>query len=269
MTSRAMLAMAVFLAAGEALAAPTTQECIGASESSIRLRREQKLLRAREQSMICADAACPAEIRTECSQKVVELSTAIPTLVLSATSASGNDIVDVHVMLDGKPFMERLDGRSVQLDPGAHVFRFEAAGQAPVEKTIVLREGEHDRRKVIRFESLASSSGARDPGRRTAGLVVGSIGIAGLGLGIVATAVAASLSSSSKTECPQPQDGPCSDYAQSQKDYEAARVWAHVAEVGFVGGGVFLAVGGIVFFTAPWVTPGKTTGLGVDFGARF
>ena len=40
----------------------------------------------------------------------------------------------------------KLDGKAIDVDPAPHVFRFEAVGQAPVEKTLVIVEGEEPSR---------------------------------------------------------------------------------------------------------------------------
>jgi hypothetical protein len=268
MKVRSFAAAAIVLVAGEALAAPSATECISANESSIRLRKEKKLLEAREKSAVCADAACPAEIRDECSQKLIETTAAIPTLVLSAKDASGNDLVAVRVTMDGVSFVDRLDGTAVPVNPGPHVFRFETAGQA-IDKTIVLREGDRDRHAAIRFGVATTEGSVRDPGRRTAGIVVGAAGVVGLGFGVVAAIVAAGLSKSSQNECKLATACDGSAYAHAQRDYNAAVTWSHVSEAGFAVGGVALVVGGILFFTAPYVTPGKTTGFGLDVGGRF
>ena len=53
--------------------------------------------------------------------------------------------------MDGQPIAERLEGTALSIDPGAHTFTFETAGQANIEKQFVVHEGEKDRRERIVF----------------------------------------------------------------------------------------------------------------------
>ena len=65
--------------------------CIAASESEVGLRRQLKLQESLKQLVICASPACPGVIRAECSRRLAEVNTAMPTVVLGATDAAGND----------------------------------------------------------------------------------------------------------------------------------------------------------------------------------
>lgn len=264
----ASLSLATF--ATSARAAPSARECIAANESSIQLRKAKHLREAREQLLICAEPSCPADIRTECARDVSEVTAAIPSLVISAQDAAGNDLVAVKVSMDGKPLAQRLDGSAIPLDPGPHDLELEAAGQPRViKKTIVLREGEKDRRELFRFEPehVATPEKVRDPGRRTLGLVTGVVGALGLGVGVASGIVAAVLWSNSKSEC---STSTCSTtaYERALADHNSAEDWANVSTASFIAGGVVLAVGGVLFFTAPWVVPGKSTSAGLAFGFR-
>ena len=137
------------LAATAHAADPTTADCLGASEASVKLRSENKLRDARAQLLTCAAASCPADIRAECSRRVEQVNAQIPTIVFEAKDGAGNDLTAVKVTMDGKPLAERLEGTAISLDPGEHKFVFEVAGQAPITKTIVLRVGEKERRERI------------------------------------------------------------------------------------------------------------------------
>jgi hypothetical protein len=46
------------------------------------------------------------------------------------------------VKLDGAPFADRIDGKAVAVEPGPHTFAFEAEGVAPVERAVLVREGD-------------------------------------------------------------------------------------------------------------------------------
>ena len=82
----------------------------------------------------------------------------LPSMVLRATDAAGNDLAGVTVTLDGVALPTGLNGRAVPADPGTHTLRFEAAGRPPVDKTVLLAEGEKDRRvSVVIGEASAAA----------------------------------------------------------------------------------------------------------------
>ncbi len=174
-----LIASAVALIAPEVHAAdPTMADCLGASESSLKLRKDHHLREARQQLLVCAALTCPAEVRAECGRRVDALNAAIPTLVFEAKDAAGNDLSEVKVTMDGKPLADRLEGTAISLDPGSHQFHFEAAGFAAVDKSYVLREGEKDRRERVRLGGAGASTGAG-----AAGSGVGAAGGGGAGAG--------------------------------------------------------------------------------------
>jgi hypothetical protein len=74
-----------------------------------------------------------------------EVDAAIPSVVLRAKDARGEDAVEVKVLCDGAEFATQLDGKARPLNPGAHTFRFELEGIAPFERKVVVAEGEKNR----------------------------------------------------------------------------------------------------------------------------
>jgi hypothetical protein len=141
------------LAAGTATASPAAdrRQCAAAYEQGQRLRRQGQLREARAQLNLCARDVCNRVIQQDCVQWVGELDRAIPTLVLRAQDADGKDVSEVQVSMDGNPLVERLDGRSVEVDPGAHAFRFESAGLVAQEMRAVIGEGEKTRELLVRM----------------------------------------------------------------------------------------------------------------------
>jgi hypothetical protein len=128
---------------------PTTADCLSASEASLKLRGEHKLREARGQLLVCASASCPADVRNECVRRVDPVNAAIPTIIFEAKDAAGNDMTAVKVTMDGQPLADRLEGSAISLDPGTHTFRFEVAGQPPMEKILVIYEAVKDRHEPI------------------------------------------------------------------------------------------------------------------------
>jgi hypothetical protein len=178
-------------------AASDTSECIAASEAAQSLRDQRALLAARERLVVCSREICPTPIRVDCVQQLAYVDASMPSLVLLARDARGEDEPNVRVLRDGAPFAEQLDGRALPVDPGPHTFRFESAGAPPFERRIVVAEGEKNRLVVITLEpsppvaaaipasaatgpSSAPSPAAKPAtsGLRTAGWIVGGAGLA-------------------------------------------------------------------------------------------
>jgi hypothetical protein len=187
----AIVGLAVYATAHNARA-DDTSECIAASEAGQSLRDQHALVEARDKLAMCGREVCPAPVRVDCIQLRAQVEAAIPSLVLRARDARGEDASQVKVFCDGAPFATQLDGKSLAVDPGPHTFRFEAAGLPPVERRIVVGEGEKNRLIVTEMAPLARANAparlsfpaaaTRERGARAGllvpGVVVGGIGVA-------------------------------------------------------------------------------------------
>lgn len=145
--NRTTLAAAAVLGAA-ALIAPraSAQEasadkiaCVAALDAAQSLHAAHKLKEARASFVACSSESCPGVVREDCARSLLDLDGAMPSVVLSAT-VDGHDAIDARVTLDGESLPGALDGRSLAVDPGAHVARFERAGSAPVEVKFIARE---------------------------------------------------------------------------------------------------------------------------------
>ncbi|MCW5832063.1 MAG: hypothetical protein KIS78_06380 [Labilithrix sp.] len=125
--------------------ADTKQECLSSYVEAQRTRRLGKLRAAREAATSCSRVECPDAIRGDCVAWSRELETSVPTVVVSVVAPDGSERADARVLLDGEEIATKLDGRAIEVDPGEHVFRVELEGAPPIEQTIVIRQGEHDR----------------------------------------------------------------------------------------------------------------------------
>jgi hypothetical protein len=132
---------------------PTTADCLNANERALAYRRSHKLRDARAQFLVCAAGTCPADVRNECSRRVVEVNAAIPTIVFEAKDAAGSDLSAVKVSMDGQPLADTLEGIPISLDPGAHQFVFETANNSPIQRSFVISEGQKGRREQVVFGS--------------------------------------------------------------------------------------------------------------------
>jgi hypothetical protein len=147
---------AVLLATATASADVTKAQCIQANTQAQSLRRAGKFAQARDELRTCADPTCPALVQGDCTTRLDELNKVQPTIVFIAKDASGADVGSVTVTVDGQPLTDKLNGTAVAIDPGQHVFTFTATGRPPVTRTLILAEGDKDRREVISLEGGAT-----------------------------------------------------------------------------------------------------------------
>ncbi len=245
---------------------PSISDCLMAAEGSLKLRAEHKLRLTRTQLAVCSSPSCPAEVRQECMHRIDEVNAASPSIVLAVKDRAGHDLSAVRVTVDGQLATEHIDGSSMQIDPGPHEFTFEAPGAPPLTDTVILHEGEKERRETVTLAlgsapppGATAATADTTPGgdaakpaangktQRVAGIVVGAVGIAGLGVGGIFGVLGSSSWSTAKRECPTATG--CSPQAMS--DRSSAVTSATISTVGFIAGGVLLAGGLTLFFTAP------------------
>lgn len=139
----------LLLLASTASSAPKTDpaiaakkaECVAALDKAQASKASRKLVDARTNYVTCSHEACPDMIREDCSKGLREVDESIPSITLAAT-IDGKDAPDAKVSVDGEAIDGGLDGRSIPLDPGSHVVRFERPGSPPQEQKIVAREGQ-------------------------------------------------------------------------------------------------------------------------------
>jgi hypothetical protein len=124
--------------------------CLDATVEGQELRDRGSYLHARERFIACAGEQCPGEVRKSCVGWLEDTDKLVPTVVFAA-SALGRDVTDMRVTVDGARVADRVDGKPVALDPGEHRFRFERAGEQPIEQFLVLRAGEKERLVSVRF----------------------------------------------------------------------------------------------------------------------
>jgi hypothetical protein len=180
-------AFAVAAASSRAAAEDQTPRCISEHEQSQALRRAGKLREARTTLLRCASQECPALVRADCGTWVGEVEASLPSVVIAARdAATGLDVVDARVLIDGEPAAERLDVKAVQVDPGVHTVRVIRVGSPPLERQVVMREGERNRLVSFVFGSAPATSPAPAAAlegtarSRTLPLVFGGIGALGL-----------------------------------------------------------------------------------------
>jgi hypothetical protein len=272
------ISCATFVTVSPALADPAPRECASASEDALKLRKQERFGAAKERLLVCTAASCPAEIRDECGRRLGELTAAMPSVVFDVKDAQGGDLTAVRVSVDGVLLVDHVGAGAVEVDPGQHTFRFEAAGQT-IDKQALIREGEKSRPIQVSFgtspqagaapgadasppppsasSTTATPAAAADAGRATspsswqkpAAVVIAGLGVVGIGVGTAFGLQAFSKWSDAKNACTSAACTLPGSSAESLKS-DATNA-ATVSTVLFGVGAAALVTGAVLWFTAP------------------
>ena len=252
--------------------ADVKQECNAAYDDTQALRKNGKLVAARERAVACSLAEC-TYAKKDCIQWLAEIDASMPTVVFTAEDTQGADTAAVRVVVDGKPLVERLDGKALPLDPGEHTIRFEMAGADAIEQKALIREGDKNRRIGVAFKKAAApaapatlpsqpppdpSSGdpyepaaASSGGAPTWAWVTGGLGLVSAGVGVGFVVAQSSGQGEIDDHCaktpPEPGYDPASCVnLQSSNNVKQGLAWA------FTGAGIVaLGVAVVAIVTAP------------------
>jgi hypothetical protein len=263
-------------------AEPTTLECITAYEDSVPLRKNHQLKAARAKLLICSSETCPADVRTECIARVLEVDASMPTVVFEAKDGAGAIVFAVKVKMDGELLAERLRGSALPIDPGEHTFTFEVAERPTVEKLLMFFEGEKLRRERVEFEAIAAPTPAspapvtlvkaetaeqpprpaakRDLGKTKGAAIALGVGVAATGVGVAYGFIAMSRRDEASSICPSA----CPEM-KGVKEWNDARSAGNIATGAFIIGAAGLATGVVVWLLAkpaPDGAPGTQISLG-------
>lgn len=245
--------------------------CLDAVAKGQQLRDSHKLVEARDQLRICAASACPAAVQSDCAGWLESVEKALPSVVAAAKTTAGAELVDVQVTVDGRPFATKLDGQAIPIDPGLHVFHFEAANHSKADQRVVLGEGQQNLRVAVTLESPVQAPPppqpnpppareSQSPGlgtQKVLALVAGGVGVVGLGLGTVFGVLALSKRSDAEKVCPG-ASCPTSDGVTKWSD---ATSTANISSAALIVGAL-----GVVGGTALWLTAPSASRPQVGFG---
>jgi hypothetical protein len=189
---------------------------------------------------------------------------------------------DKTAALDAPGLRTNVDGAEIQaselaVDPGTHVIQLEASGYESVvlralapptgRSTVVfpamkkiansaLPNPKEPEPKVLKSERKGLSSAP--------GIIVGSIGLAGIGLGVVSGLVASSALSDAQAACPTYPNNCSQDAAEPNS---RAQTFSTVSTISLIAGGVLLAGGATLFALS--LGSGKVTAAPTTSGAVF
>jgi hypothetical protein len=148
--------MALALLTAATARADVKESCIEAHAHSQKLRRAGELRGAQTQLLACASEECPEVVRNECAQWYAEVTAQLPAVVVEARDAAGRPTADVRVYVDGTLLADRLSGTPLPVDPGEHLFRFEAADGTQREQRVVIVLGKKNHRLHVDFAPVSA-----------------------------------------------------------------------------------------------------------------
>jgi hypothetical protein len=157
------------------MAEEPTKNCISAYEEGQVAQQKGQLGRARTLFLSCVDKSCSELLRKDCNQWMEQVLAAMPTLVIVARDPKGADVVGLRVSVDGEPMAGWTDGTPLEIDPGEHRLRLEAPGWSPVDKRLVVHNGDKGRKVEFQF-------GAAPRPVPVVAYVVGGVGVVALGV---------------------------------------------------------------------------------------
>jgi hypothetical protein len=138
-------------------APPGKAECSASHARSQELRLDGKLLEARIELRTCSDSACPSALQADCAGWLAEVHQSIPSVEFLLEVPAGVERKP-KVLVDGQALDSARQGEPFELNPGAHVFRFELEGYPVQEQTLVIRQGEKRRVLRVQFQAPAPTT---------------------------------------------------------------------------------------------------------------
>jgi len=243
-----LIAAATWLSAGPSRADSDAVACARASESAQSLRSAGKLVEALDRVPACLHLRCPDFVRRDCEALRTDVQASLPTIVVRARAPGGDDATDVRVLVDGVPFLERLDGRAKPVDPGPHTLRFEMSGADPIETSVVVREGEKMRVVDAAFTTRTRPASPAEAGREPSSFPWPAAIVAGVGVVALGAFAYFGLTGLSDFHGLQQSCGGAGDCKQSDVDGVRTKIW--VADGLGVAGVVALGVAGWLWFSS-------------------
>ena len=218
------------------------------------------------------------------TERAAALESRLSMLTIRAMGGS-EEASGLEIRRDGLPVQPAELGSPIPVDPGPHTIEAAAPGKMKWSSTVQVTEAAKFAVEVPALKSLASDASPPPPaakpveappldqgahsgsgsGQRTAGIVVGAIGVVGVGIGAVFGLGASSKWSDAKAKCT------AYPYGCSQESLDArssAQSKASVATIAFIVGGAAIAGGAVLWLTAG-PSQEKSVAIGVGPGAAF
>jgi len=205
--------------------------------------------------------------KSEAGQRARSLEKDLPFLTIHVPAAVRSDATEVRV--DGELWPTARWDTPVPIDPGSHDVEVIAPPAPKQTDTIVVRpKGDH-----VEWTAKAPAAAPERPAtltavpaalppppdapkkhsstQRTAGLVTGGVGAAGVIAGAITGILSFSAHSSVKSACPDYPRCPIGKATAIESDNTRAKNTGTISTIAFVAGGVLLAGGAALFVSAP------------------
>lgn len=194
----------------------------------------------------------------EATRRMRQLEPMLSKLFLQPASSDASAGLDVR--LDRQPIAPAALASALPVDPGSHTVDVTAPGRQPWSTVVQVepRPGT-TMLQIPRLlqppaepPALAGErpSGSTWSGQRTAALIVGGLGVAGVLVGAISGARAASAMDDSRQRCREADPKDLCD-VQGQSLRQDADTAATISTIAMVAGGAALAGGVVLFLTAP------------------
>src|SRR5438105_2724130 len=172
---------AIVLATGDARA-DDADVCIAAAEAAQPLKKQGKLVEAHAELAVCARAACPSFVRSDCARWLAEVEAGLGSIVVDVKDARGSPVRDARVSIDGAP-PRPVTAQPITVVPGAHLVRVDRNGGAAVEKSLSVRAKEKAQAVVVLADGAGAAGGGAG-GASAGGGAGGGAGADGAGGGV-------------------------------------------------------------------------------------
>jgi hypothetical protein len=141
---------------------PSVRECVASHRQAQLLRRDQKLLEAKDQVLRCLHDSCPSAVIGECGRLLEALEQEIPSVTFAVTR-DGAPELRARVSADGAPVPNWTKGSPLPVNPGEHTFRFELEGHPTLVKAALFPVGSGIRMIEIAFTPTSASTAPASP----------------------------------------------------------------------------------------------------------
>lgn len=178
-----------------------------------------------------------------------------------------------QVTIDGQPVNAAALGLKRPVDPGQHVVKATAEGYKPAEQQFTVAEAGNAEAR-LKLEKAEGAVAAPVPppstneppkdqvaveakpgsNNKTLALVAFGVGGAGILVGAITGLVAVGKHGDLSDQCP---DGKCT--SDKQSDIDSYKTMGTISTIGFIVGGVGVAAGAVLWFTAPKETAARAS----------
>jgi hypothetical protein len=218
-----------------------------------------------------AASAAQALGRKDWEKLATQRATALEPKLAQLTIKVDRSTDKMEVSRDGTSVAAASWDTPIPVDVGQHAVEATAPGHKPFKTSVtVKKDGEKVEVAIPKLEAEPvadapapapvvaaptkpnppdADAGTRDgSGQRTIGFVVAGVGVAGVAVGAITGLMAMGKSSDAKAVCAN--DGPCAN-REAVDASDSAKTLGLVSTIGFIAGGVGLAAGAALIFTAP------------------